>query len=52
MWVEDALCDCLGPAVRCELRSIVVMDNASIHQYTRIKEIIEARVACLIYSAP
>jgi hypothetical protein len=52
MWVQQRLCPFLGSAVMCEARSVVVMDNASIHQNPRIKEMIEATGASLIYSAP
>jgi len=50
MWVEEKLLPLLGNHEKCEPRSIVVMDNASIHN--DIKDLIESTGAKLIYTAP
>ena len=50
MWVEERLIPLLGCYERGEPRSIVIMDNATIH--SRLEPLIEAAGAKLIYTAP
>mmetsp|Transcript_18039 Transcript_18039/g.44576 ORF Transcript_18039/g.44576 Transcript_18039/m.44576 type:complete len:454 (+) Transcript_18039:204-1565(+) len=53
---EKYLVDCvlpvLGDCSRQEPRSLVIMDNASIHCSDRVRQLIESVGACLIYTAP
>ena len=42
----------LGNSGEAEPNSIVVMDNASIHNSTRIRQLIEGAGALLVYTAP
>ena len=51
MWVQEKLCPSLGDALKGEPRSVVVMDNATIHQHPRVKTLIEEKGAVLIYCA-
>jgi hypothetical protein len=52
LYLKEHVCPQLGSAVKCEPRSIVVMDNASIHQDPRVRQCIEEAGALLIYCAP
>ena len=52
LWVRERLCPHLGNALKGEARSVVVMDNASIHQDSRVKDMIEEKGAVLIYCSP
>jgi len=51
-WVLCNLCPTLGNFELGEPRSVVVMDNASIHCGSKVREMIEATGAVLIMSAP
>ena len=51
-YVENYLVPVLGRFVDDEPRSIVVMDNASIHISERVRDLIEGAGAKLIYTAP
>lgn len=50
-WVEERLCPTLGNYFLGERRSIVVMDNASIHLDERVRTLIEGKGALLIYQS-
>lgn len=50
LWVQEALVPNLGAYPNP--RSVVIMDNASIHKDERVKELIESVGARLIYTAP
>jgi hypothetical protein len=50
-YVEHTLCPSLGNYSRGEPHSVVIMDNCSIHLDVRVRELIEARGAILVYSA-
>jgi hypothetical protein len=50
-WVETDLCPFLGDFSKQEARSVVVCDNASIHNDPRFAALIEARGAILVYGA-
>jgi hypothetical protein len=52
LWVEQNLCPNLGCAVEGGARSIVVADNASIHQDPRFRDLVEDAGGILIYLAP
>jgi transposase len=51
-FLEQHLIPILGKAINKEANSIVVMDNASIHNSTKVREMIEGAGAMLIYTAP
>jgi hypothetical protein len=50
-YVRNDLCPTLGSFLGGEPRSVVVMDNATVHKDPRVVELIEARGAILIWSA-
>ena len=50
--IRDKLVPVLGNFWRKEQRSVVIMDNCSIHMDPRVKELIEGAGAVIIYSAP
>lgn len=52
MWVENMLVPVLGNYERGEARSIVVLDNASVHHSDRVVRLIEEAGAVVIYTAP
>ena len=52
MWVEEKLCPVLGNWANAEPRSIVVIDNATIHHSERVRGMIMATGAKIIYTAP
>ena len=51
-YVEHHLVPVLGNSARAEPNSIVVMDNASIHNSGKIRRMIEGAGALLVYTAP
>jgi len=51
-WVEDYLCPNLGNYWNGEKRSIVILDNATIHTDIRVTQLIEAKGAIVIYTSP
>ena len=51
-FVKDDLCPILGRFELCEKRSIVLMDNASVHMLPEVKEAIHAKGAYFMYTAP
>ena len=52
LWIRTHLCPVLGSYDRMEARSVVVLDNASIHHDDEIVNMIEDTGAKVIYSAP
>ena len=52
LWVEGKLCPVLGNWANSEPRSIVVIDNATIHHSERVHGLIMATGAKIIYTAP
>lgn len=52
LWVQTKLCPMLGRYDRMEKRSVVVLDNATIHHDDRVVKAIEATGALVIYTAP
>ena len=51
-WVENSLCPILGDYSKGESRSVVMLDNASTHMSKRVTDMIEAKGARIIYTAP
>jgi transposase len=51
-YIEFDLCPLLGNYSRREARSIVILDNASIHNSDRVRQLILSRGAKLIFTAP
>ena len=51
-WVEHFLCPVLGNYSKLEPRSVVVLDNASLHCDPRVRTLIEGVGAILIYTSP
>ena len=51
-WVENFLVPSLGDFSKGEKNSIVVMDNASTHMCYKVKDMINAKGAVLLYTAP
>jgi hypothetical protein len=51
-YVREILCPVLGNFNLREARSVVIMDNCSIHMHHHVRELIEAKGAIIIYSAP
>ena len=51
-WVEKFLCPHLGDYSRSQPRSVVLLDNASTHLSQKVIDLIEARGAIIIYTAP
>ena len=52
LWVEHKLVPLLGNCACREPRSVVVMENATIHMSDRVIELIESAGALLLYTAP
>ena len=52
LWVEEFLCPQLGCYALDEPRSVVVLDNASIHHGDRVVELIRSTGAEILYTAP
>ena len=52
MWVEQRLCPVLGNYIAREPRSLVILDNASIHHSDKVVDLIESKGAKVIYTAP
>ena len=52
LWVEEKLCPVLGNWANSEPRSIIVIDNATIHHSERVRGLIMATGAKMIYTAP
>ena len=52
LWVENFLCPVLGRYEFEEPRSVVILDNASTHHTPRVKELIQAAGAEILYTAP
>jgi DDE superfamily endonuclease len=51
-YIKECVVPCLGKFVLSEPNSIVIMDNASIHNSIVIRDLIEAAGAILVYTAP
>ena len=51
-WVERFLCPVLGSYDDREERSIVVMDNASVHLSQKVADLIQSTGAYLLFLAP
>jgi hypothetical protein len=51
-YVEEDLLPELGSYDRCEPRSVVVMDNASVHKHPRVVPLIESAGARVVWTAP
>ena len=51
-WVENRLLPVLGRYEKGEARSVVILDNASIHHDDEIVDLIESTGARVIYTAP
>jgi len=51
-YIRNKLVPVLGNYSRREPRSVVIMDNCSIHLDSRVRQLIEATGAILLYSAP
>jgi hypothetical protein len=52
LYVDQFLCPNIGSAAKCEPCSVVVLDNATIHQDPRVRQKIEAAGGKVIYCAP
>jgi transposase len=52
LWIVTKLCPMLGRYDQLEKRSVVVLDNATIHHDDRVVDAIEATGALVIYTAP
>ena len=52
LWVEEFLCPTLGNYDLEEPRSLVILDNASTHHTARVRELIRATGAEVLYTAP
>ena len=52
LWVEEFLCPTLGNYALQEPRSLVILDNASTHHTARVRELIRATGAEILYTAP
>jgi hypothetical protein len=51
-WVDDHLVNVLGDYTKGETRSVVVLDNASVHHSDYVLHTISAAAAKVIYTAP
>ena len=51
-WVEKKLCPTLGDYVLREPRSVVILDNVSFHHSKKVRELVEATGAVLLYTSP
>jgi len=52
LWLKEKLCPVLGNYERCEPRSLVALDNATVHHVDGVVELIEATGAKVIFLAP
>ena len=51
-WVENYLCPTLGSYTQLEPRSVVVMDNCTLHHDPRVLDLIRSKGAILLYTSP
>jgi hypothetical protein len=52
LWIEECLVPILGDYSRGEPRSIVVMDNATVHHSQKIQDLVRSTGAILLYLSP
>jgi transposase len=52
LWIEEKLLPVLGKYLEGEPRSLVILDNASIHHGDEVKALIESTGAKVMYTAP
>jgi hypothetical protein len=52
LWIEECLVPILGDFVKGEPRSVVILDNASVHHSQKIQDLITGAGAIILYLSP